>query len=248
MKKVIRFITIMIMIFVTAGAVQASSFSLAATPDKTELKAGESITITLKVSDIDLGETGMNALEGVLKYDNTIFEAITEDSVAGQNNWSASIDTETDNPLYGKFLFTKLSSGIKTDTVIGTITLRVKQTYTEAVSTDITISDIASNDREELIKVTDKVISIRVNPTTTPDPEPDPEPNTNEVPEMNITTNETAPGTNTNQTTGGSSGQGDNTTKKGTLPQTGEGIVLGTTIIAVGTLAIYFYIRAYKMK
>jgi len=242
-------------ILASASAVKAvgeSSFTFTATPDKTELKPGDSVSISLKVGDINLGTNGMNTLEGVVKFDNTIFEVITEDTVSGQNNWSASINPETDSANYGKFFFNKTSNGIKTETVIGTITLKVKANIAEDTPTVVTISNIASNDGENLVPVANKVINFNIK--AKPE-EPAPGTNTvtpevNTVPEMNITTNEQTPGMNvaTNKTPGGTVNKTDNTTKNDKLPQTGENIVIGTSIIAVGALAIYFYIRAYKMQ
>lgn len=250
MKKIVSLITIVMVIIASASCVKAveeSKFTFSATPDKTQVKPGESITISLKVSDIQLGENGMNTLEGILKFDASIFEAITEDSASGQNNWSASMNTEVGNANYGKFLFNKTSAGIKTEQVIGSITLKVKADVAESTPTIITISNIVSNNGTDLISVQDKVINLNVqaeeenpNPNPTPDPDANKTPDTNEVGELNVVSNEVDGNKVTNKV--------DNTISKDKIPQTGENIMIGTSILVVGALAIYFYIRAYKMR
>ncbi len=246
MKKIISFVTIMMVLFVTTSVVQASSFTLTATPNDTEVNAGETVTISLQVGDIQLGDNGMNTLEGKIAFDSNIFEVLTEESAIGQNNWTASINAETDNTKYGTFFFNKNASGIKTETMIGSITLQVKNTIQEDTPTVITITNIQSNDGTDLVTVEDKVIPINVKAVSTT---PDQEPEVNEVPEINITTNEiTEPEVNETPTPSGTVNKADDTVKDNTLPQTGENFLIGASIIAVGAIAIYFYIRAYKVK
>lgn len=247
MKKIISFVTILMVLCVSASVVNATTikgFTFTATPDNTEITAGESVTITITVGDIELGSNGMNTLEGQIGFDSNIFEALSEDDIVGQNNWSASINAEADNAKYGTFFFNQTSSGVKEETVVGSITLKTKTTIQEDTPTVITITNIQSNDGIDLVPTEDEVITININAATgTPDPE------VNEIPEMNIITNEVKdPTVNEAETPNVMVNKVDTTIKDGTLPQTGENVFIGMSVLAVGAIAIYFYIRAYKVK
>ena len=249
MKKIISFITIMMVLLAGANAAQAvtqSGFTLTATPDKTEIAAGESITISIKVGDIELGANGMTTLEGKIGLDSNVFEVLSEEDIVGQNNWSASINAESDNEKYGTFFFNKTSSGITEETVVGTITLKTKTTIQEDTPTVITITNIQSNDGTNLVPEEDEVITININAATET---PDVEPEVNEIPEMNIATDEEQePMVNEEETTNVIVNKVDTTIKDSKLPQTGENMFIGISVLAVGAIAIYFYIRAYKLK
>ena len=260
MKKIISFVTILMVLCVSASVVNATTikgFTFTATPDNTEITAGESVTITITVGDIELGSNGMNTLEGQIGFDSNIFEALSEDDIVGQNNWSASINAEADNAKYGTFFFNQTSSGVKEETVVGSITLKTKTTIQEDTPTVITITNIQSNDGIDLVPTEDEVITININAATgTPDPEVNEIPDmniiineVNEIPEMNIITNEVKdPTVNEAETPNVMVNKVDTTIKDGTLPQTGENVFIGMSVLAVGAIAIYFYIRAYKVK
>ena len=63
----------------TVKADTSTTFKANLTANKTSIKAGEEITVTIGVSDINMGENGINTLEGKINYDTNIFEAITTD-------------------------------------------------------------------------------------------------------------------------------------------------------------------------
>ena len=64
------------------------------TPSSTKLNEGEEITITLELSNIKMGQDGINTFGGKLEYDENVFEKITSDDISSQNNWSIAYNDE----------------------------------------------------------------------------------------------------------------------------------------------------------
>ena len=165
MKILIKIIVLMVVFLLTTIIkVNAySSFNASATGSKTEVKPGEEFTVTLSVSDINMGTNGINTLEGKISYDTNIFETITSSSIENLNNWSTTYNGES-TTLNGKFLSVNLSSGITQNTNVFSIKFKVKSTITETKNTSIEISDITSNDGTDLISAGSKTVAITVSP------------------------------------------------------------------------------------
>ena len=167
MKKVISSLTIIMLVLtiILPTCVLADSFNLSATLSKTQLAPGDEVTLTLKLQNIDMGESGMNAVEAKLEYDEDIFEKVTEDDVNGASAWSITYNDEDTNPDKGKMLAMTLKAGVKVDTTIGTITFRVKnQVSNDAINAakPIKLKNITGNNGVELISDTDKTINYTV--------------------------------------------------------------------------------------
>ena len=88
MKKVLISTLTLILMLGLVSCVQAASLKFTPTASTTNLKEGDEITITLNLSDIDMGEDGINSFGGKLVYDENIFEKVTTSSFSSQNNWS----------------------------------------------------------------------------------------------------------------------------------------------------------------
>lgn len=154
-------IVLIMMLGVTVNAETSNTFKANLTATNTTIKSGEYVTVTLKVSDINMGDNGINALEGTIKYDTTIFEEIKSTDIQSYNNWATTYNDENSN-MNGKFLAVNLSAGIKEDTKILSIKLKAKESITETKETTITIQDIESNNGTDLINVGSKSIKIKV--------------------------------------------------------------------------------------
>lgn len=151
---------IVIIAMLIPNCVLADSFAFKATADKSSAKGGETVTITLGVSDIDAGELGINTVEAMLSYDSTIFEEVTQSSFNSLNNWSLTYNGE-ETAQKGKILGVILVSGVKENQNIGTVTLKVKENV-EYAETIIKITDIKTNNGQTLIEETDKEIPLTV--------------------------------------------------------------------------------------
>ena len=163
MKRKIVIISFMIiMIMGMLNYSQAASFDFIANADKTEVKSGEEVTIELKVSNIDMGEKGINVIEGQLEYDNNFLENVT---LISDNNWKLTYNNEEDK-LKGKFLLDKMESGIKVEEKVGEIKVKVKDKAKNG-ETQIKIKGIKSNDGENLIDEEDRIITLKITENNT---------------------------------------------------------------------------------
>ena len=163
--KKIKILTILILTIYMIGAsvsAASNSFKASVTPSTTTLKPGEEVTITVKVSDINMGENGINTLEGKIKYDTNVFESVKSSDVQSLNNWSTTYNDETSS-LNGKFLAVNLSAGTKDDTQILSVKFKVKDDIKETTTTQIDFEDITSNDGTDLVNAGTKSVSLTVN-------------------------------------------------------------------------------------
>lgn len=80
MKKKIVLTTILLLIIIclitSVNAETKNSFKAEAKATAETLKPGEEVTISINVSDINIGTDGINVLEGKINYDRNIFEEI----------------------------------------------------------------------------------------------------------------------------------------------------------------------------
>ena len=225
-KKILVNLILVIMLGVMlASTVNAAtnSFKAELSASSTSLKPGDEITLTLKVSDIKMGDDGINAVEGTIKYDTNVFEAITQTSITSESGWSTTYNGETSNSLNGKFLAVNLSAGTKEDTKILIVKLKVKQDVAKTTETQIDFVDVTSNDGVDLVNVGTKSVKLKV---TVPE-EPKNEIK-NEVKNIEVKPTE-------NKATG-------------TIPQTGVTPAMCITISVIAIVCVYIGIRYRSMR
>lgn len=225
MKKTSKVIlTLIAVLALGITSVKAASFKFTAAPNATTAKPEDTITISLKLSDIDAGELGINTFSAKLSYDQDVFDSV---QVISKNNWSITYNNESGNESYGTLLAVLLSTGVKENQEIGEIKLRVKEGV-KTQKSDITFTNVATNDGNEQINETNKTVTINVKAA---------EKNTNTI-------------TNTNTTTGSSTAknQHENVSKK-PIPQTGDmGTYIFIGIVALLTIGVIIYIRYKSTK
>ncbi len=208
------------------GTVNAASTSMSLTSDS-KLIAGNTVTVILKITNIDAGE-GIDALKGTLNYDKNIFEDVTIESFEGINRWSI-MDY---NPQTG--IFTAIRSPkVNMQSDVLKVTLKAKNAIT-VNSSIVEIKDITVSGGAVEVGGTGDIVVQPVNVTINKVSEinPDPEkPNTNEQ-TNSVTTNKI----NGNEVKG-------NNVPNTKLPQTGEEYGIVFTIAVVAIISIIAYIR-----
>ena len=163
--KMAKILTVLILAIIILGVnvyAAENTFKASVTPGAATLKPGEEITVTVDVSDINMGENGINALEGTIKYDSNIFESVKAVDVQSFNNWSTTYNDETSS-LNGKFLAVNLTAGVKEDMKILSVKFKVKSDIKETTTTQIDFKDLTSNDGENLVNVGTKSVKVTVN-------------------------------------------------------------------------------------
>ena len=93
MSRKLIIITLIVSMFIclfNVNPVYALSFTTTITTDTTTVPESKEFTVKVKVSNLDVGENGINQFNGYLEYDANLFETITEASIEGLNGWVAS--------------------------------------------------------------------------------------------------------------------------------------------------------------
>lgn len=168
MKKifVIKVIIIAILLIIACSTiVSALSFTATMTPSSTTVAESSEFTVTIKVSNLDVGQNGINALSGYLKYDTTVFEVISESSIEGLNGWS-----QTFNPDNGKITLTK-TSFVKSEESVFLITFKTKSGIS-GKSGPISFTNILASNSAQEISATDISTTITIGTATEETPNP----------------------------------------------------------------------------
>lgn len=212
-------ITLLLAGSLLATNVNAASFTLTATPSKTTVEPGDTVTVDIAVSNIDIAN-GINTVEGMLEYDENVLEAITADSFAAKSNWTTNYNGEQTSSLYGKFLIVTLSQGEVSDQSIATLTLKVKETATRGTSTQIKLKNLSTNDGDNLVNETDKTITLNIAKAEVPAPVTNTAPPVNEV---------------------------ENLSPK-PIPQTGEKLIIPGIVTVLGAIGIFAYVKFHNYR
>lgn len=161
MKKVSKVLLVTIfLIGIFTVTVNADSFKFNVKANQTSLKPGDTVEINMNISDIDAGDLGINTLEAILEYDSNVFEEVSQSNFSSKNNWSLTYNSE-DTENKGKFLAVIVTTGVKENQDIGTLTLKVKNSA-QNTNTTVTLKNVASNNGETLINETDKAITFKI--------------------------------------------------------------------------------------
>lgn len=207
------------------------------TPSSTKLNEGEEITITLELSEIKMGQDGINTFGGKLEYDENVFEKVTSDDISSQNNWSIAYNDE-ETAKKGTFLAT-INTGTSKNQVIGIIKLKVK-TNLKSQDTEIKFTSLSSV-AEDTVKLDDQTLKFSVTGTVVPDDDKKDDKNNtveNTIVIGNVT-NDIEVVENTITV--------DNTQSNTNLPQTGELDVV-IAVLALGLIAVVSYIQIKRNR
>ena len=174
MEKLVFKVLIMIAILVIAVSTvaQAATFVASMTPSSSSVAPATEVIVVVKISNLDVGQNGINALSGIIQYDTGIFETINSSSIEGINDWKPNYSSEN-----GKITLTK-TQFVKSDEEVFQITLKtkaadqIKKKATEGVVTFRSIvasnseQDITSSDISTTIKIATTEEQNTVNNTT----------------------------------------------------------------------------------
>lgn len=252
MKKKFFSMLLIITLFVFAMTipVNALSFTATMTPSATTVAEATEFTVTIKVSNLDVGQNGINSLNGYLKYDKDIFETISESSIEGLNSWTSKFDEAS-----GKIELTK-STFVTSAQEVLQIAFKTKSGVSGKSGT-ISYANITASNSESDISATDISTSISVGTGEA-------NANTNSVTNItSITANTATNNTNTNAVTNISTNTANNatnntvssyvntmtnTTSEDDMPKTGVDDTLLVLIFVVIGVAMVFYLKIDKLN
>ncbi len=153
MKKTIIIMALVIFLI----PIKALAFNLQTNISEEEIQDG-TITISLKISDLQDYTNGINAVSGKLVYDTNMIESVT---FKGMNNWSCAYNDEENNENKGNFMLITTSGNVNTDTEVAKIELKLKN-VTEKQKTKIKFEDIQTSYHAQKIKAEDKEINLKI--------------------------------------------------------------------------------------
>lgn len=254
MKKVLSILLmVMLIVFTMTISANALSFTATMTPSSTNVAESTEFTVTVKVSNLEVGTNGINSLKGYLKYDTEVFETISESSIEGLNSWTAKYDATT-----GKIELTKNTFVTSTQEVFQ-VAFKTKSGVSGKSGT-ISYSNIVASNSESDISATDISTSITVgtasgnqnateNVTNTPSnnvvaPIITANTNSNNNKVNNTNTNVVA----NNNTANNAVSNYTNTTSDSDMPKTGVDDTLLVLIFVVIAVAMVFYLKIEKLN
>ena len=218
------------------------------TPSSTKLNEGEEITITLELSDIKMGQDGINTFGGKLEYDENVFEKVKFDDISSQPHWSID-STDEETKKKGTFLAT-INSGTSKNQIIGIIKLKVK-TNLKSQDTEIKFTSLSSV-AEDTVKLDDQTLKFSVTGTVVPDDDKkddDKKDDDNKKDDKNNTVENTIViGNVTNDIeVVENTITVDNTQSNTKLPQTGE-LDVAIAVLALALIAVVSYIQIKRNR
>lgn len=242
-KKILKLITIIMLLVITYATI-ASALSLTVSMETNNTTIAESteFTVTVKVSNLDVGDNGINSLTGTLKYNKDVFEEITDSSVEGLNGWNSSFEKDT-----GKIVSTK-QSFVKSEESVFNITLKTKEKVTGKDGI-VEFTDIKAQNSDTQIEAPNISVTIHVgtesgNTANTS--------NTGNSATIIPVSNNTAKNNTVNNTT-----NTNNTAKSyinsanvldDNIPETGVKDTISFAILAVILVAIIVFIRIERIN
>ena len=251
MSRKLIIITLIVSMFIclfNVNPVYALSFTTTITTDTTTVPESKEFTVKVKVSNLDVGENGINQFNGYLEYDANLFETITEASIEGLNGWVASYTPDN------KRIQLLNTSFVKNDSEVFQITFKTK---TDILGKEgkIELKRITASNSETEINATDISTKITIGNVTAPvDPLANTTPNTTQNSlniDINTTPNTNIANTNTNTENTNILPQnnmvgGNNTVQE--IPHTGAEDTLVQVLFVVALITIISYIRYYRLR
>lgn len=110
-SKRITIIMVMLIAFITKMTIVEAAnypFTFTVNPQETSAKAGDTVTVDLGIADIDQSSDGINAIQGDISYDDSVFESV--EIVATGGNWTATFNQLSDSELKGRFVISNMNS------------------------------------------------------------------------------------------------------------------------------------------
>lgn len=156
MKRIKQIIGMFAIFMMFVTSINASSYDLSVNPENIKAKMGDTLEIEINLKDIDMGEKGINVIEGYIEYDEDVIESI---EIIDENQWQMTYNNDKKSELYGKFLSKKNIEGTKENEKIAKIKLKIKDKISKTTS-QIKIKEITSNDGEKLINIGEKIINL----------------------------------------------------------------------------------------
>lgn len=212
----------------------ADTYSASLTPSSTRVSKGADVTITLKLTDINV-QDGISVVEAVLKYDSDVL-SIKESDVKAGDGWAINYNEENSKLTIDR------SDSITEDSEIATFKFKVDES-TSATTTAVSLVSVAAGNASisEKIKISDISTNLQISsgalqPSSTPTTSPTTT-TTTEPSSTPSTTPSSTPSTTPSQTT----------VKEDNMPNTGSEDYIIPLMAIVAILAVISFIGYKKI-
>lgn len=167
--KLLMIIIIIIALIGITTMVKAETypFTFTVTPTEVSAKTGDTITVDLGIADIDQSTDGINAIQGDLSYDETIFENV--EIITTKANWSVTFNQLSESNLKGRFVISNMNS-VKDSQVVAQLKATVKSNA-QASTGSIYLKNVFSSYGTTETAKTDKTITVKITQTGTSIPQ-----------------------------------------------------------------------------
>ena len=206
------------------------SFSFVAAPEYQKVLAGATVTVDLKLEDIEMGEQGLNNVVGYLSYNEDVFEEV---NISGKDDWIFENNQDSAHDMYGKFVAYTMGEGVSSNQDIATITLKLKENL-EPQTTTLSFTNIKSSDGQVSVDAADKTAVIEIYRETPVNPDEPDGPVNPDQPDGPVTPddNPKTPDSKGEESSKGGSSKGSKSIK------TGDTIFIAALALLMATVAI----------
>ena len=132
------------------------SFNVSMTANNSKVKAGDEVLITVKVSNLNVGDNGINSFTAYLSYDSNVFEQPTESNIDGADGWKPNYTVGTTKIQLYRERF------LKTDGEIMKITLKTKEGLADGTQGEVKLSTIVVSNSVDEITTSTKSTNITI--------------------------------------------------------------------------------------
>lgn len=209
--------------------------------NKTSVQVNDTITLTLALQSVT-NTNGVSTVHAKIEYDKDVLEYVSCEAV---DSWSAPVyNSETQ-----EFVTERADVMEPTGDIIKIIFKVISEPSDEKTTVSITEFDVADTENEITVDEVSVDLTIEKKETESNKPNQDDSETTQKPNEDNnngnqdIDKEENNLNSNTNI-----NNKNDNTTQTGTIPQTGEELILPVTIAIFAIVACIFAIKYKKMK
>jgi len=172
--KLILLFTLFVMFMVTNKIVYAAeSYNVKIEPNSEEIKPGDTLTVSLRLSDITIPR-GIGAILGKIEYDKDVLKKIESSDIKSGDGWSEVI-YNNENESEGKFTVERQSGyNIKTENILLNITFKALDDA-KLGDTKIKLSGLCVSDGENDYEIEPRLATIKIikSDETKPETKPD---------------------------------------------------------------------------
>lgn len=238
-KKVILVLLIVLTLLCTLNikSFAADSYSATLTPSSTRVSKGSEVTVTLKLSNINV-QDGISAVEATLKYDSDVL-SINEDDVKALNGWAIEYNASNSKMTIDN------SDSITEDTEIATFTFTVEEN-TSATTTAVSLVSVAAGNAtlSEKVSISDITTNLQISSgSLSPSSSPSSTPTSTATTTPSATTSTTPSATVT--PTSSTNANAVTTVTDGNMPATGADNYILPLMAIIAVLGVISFI-GYK--